>query len=212
MYNPASMANDGLRENRGTIPYGSGHCRHRGWNSGCGVVHFNRARVIQRPTSVRQLPTRTASPRTPRGIVGSMTSEDIRRHVAIDRVGANKYTAMNERGGTISVGDGSGDDFTPVELLLTAIAGCTAIDVDLITSRRAEPDSFRVEADANKVRDESGNHLTDIVVTFKIVFPPGAGGDNARAILPDIVKKSHERLCTVSRTIELGTPITPRIE
>jgi len=132
--------------------------------------------------------------------------------VAIDRVGAGKYAATNERGGTISVGDGSGDDFTPVELLLTAIAGCTAIDVDVITSRRAEPDSFRVEADANKVRDESGNHLTGIVVTFKIAFPAGAGGDNARAILPDIVKKSHERLCTVSRTIELGTPVTPRIE
>jgi len=132
--------------------------------------------------------------------------------VAIDRVGVGKYTATNERGGTISVGDGSGGDFTPVELLLTAIAGCTAIDVDLITSRRAEPDSFRVEADANKARDESGNHLTDIVVTFKIAFPGDSGGDNARAILPDIVKKSHERLCTVSRTIELGTPVTPRIE
>ena len=141
-----------------------------------------------------------------------MTSEDIRRHVAIDRGSTGKYTATNERGGTISVGDGRGDDFTPVELLLTAIAGCTAIDVDLITSRRAEPDSFRVEADANKVRDEGGNYLTDIVVTFKIAFPAGAGGDNARAILPDIVKKSHERLCTVSRTIELGTPVTPRIE
>jgi hypothetical protein len=29
--------------------------------------------------------------------------------------------------------------------------------------------------------------------------------------LPDIVRKSHERLCTVSRTVELGTPVRPRI-
>jgi uncharacterized OsmC-like protein len=30
--------------------------------------------------------------------------------------------------------------------------------------------------------------------------------------MPDVVKKSHDRLCTVSRTVELGTPVTPHIE
>jgi uncharacterized OsmC-like protein len=49
------------------------------------------------------------------------------------------------------------------------------------------------------------------VVTFTVAFPEGEAGDNARAVLPDIVKKSNERLCTVSRTVELGTPITTRI-
>jgi uncharacterized OsmC-like protein len=132
--------------------------------------------------------------------------------VAIDRVSANKYTATNERGGTIMVGDGRDADFTPVDLLMAAIAGCTAIDVDLVTSRRAEPGRFRIEVDASKVRDAGGNHLADIVVTFKVTFPDGEGGDAARAILPGIVRQSHDRLCTVSRTIELGTPIATRIE
>ena len=141
-----------------------------------------------------------------------MTTDDGRRHVAIDRTGPNSYLATNARGETISVSDGRDDSFTPVELLMVAIAGCTAIDVDLVTSRRAEPDSFQVAVDATKVRDERGNHLSDIVVTFQVVFPEGEDGDKARAILPDIVKMSHERLCTVSRTIELGTPVTPRIE
>jgi putative redox protein len=147
----------------------------------------------------------------PSGIVDGMNPQDTHRHVAITRVGASRYTVTNERGGTIGVGDGSGGDFTPVELLLTAIAGCTAIDVDVVTSRRAEPGSFLVEVDADKVRDEGGNHLTDIVVTFRVAFPDGADGDKARAILPDIVRRSSERLCIVSRTIELGTPVTPRI-
>jgi uncharacterized OsmC-like protein len=141
-----------------------------------------------------------------------MTTDDGRRHVAVDRVGPNSYTATNARGGTISVGDGRDDAFTPVELLMAAIAGCTAIDVDLVTSRRAEPDSFQVEVDAKKVSDTGGNHLTDIVVTFKVAFPDGEGGDKARAVLPDIVKKSHDRLCTVSRTVEMGTPIATQIE
>jgi putative redox protein len=31
-------------------------------------------------------------------------------------------------------------------------------------------------------------------------------------ILPDAVNRSHDRLCTVGRTVELGTPITTKIE
>jgi putative redox protein len=141
-----------------------------------------------------------------------MTDQDARRHVSVDRTGTKKYTATNDRGGTIAIGDGSDTEFTPVELLLAAIAGCTAIDVDVVTTRRAEPASFRVDTDALKVRDGEGNHLEDIVVTYRIEFPEGEAGDSARAILPDIVKKSHDRLCTVSRTVERGTPVATAIE
>jgi putative redox protein len=134
------------------------------------------------------------------------------RSVRLERVQNSRYTAINNRGGQISLGRGDGSDFTPVELLLVAMGGCTAVDVDILTSRRAEPDRFEVLVDAEKVRDERGNHLADLVVTFRISFPDGEAGDKARALLPDAVKKSHDRLCTVSRTIELGTPIATRIE
>jgi putative redox protein len=140
-------------------------------------------------------------------------SESTHRQVRIERVANSRYTVTNERGGQMTVSSGQGTDFTPVELLLTAIGGCTAIDVDILTSRRAEPDSFTVQVDAEKVRDERGrNQLTDITVTFRIAFPDGEGGDKARALLPDAVKQSRERLCTVSRTVELGTPVTTHIE
>jgi len=69
-----------------------------------------------------------------------------------------------------------------------------------------------VRVEAEKVRDADGNHLADIEVTFRIAFPVGAPGDAARAVLPEAVRQSHDRLCTVSRTIEIGTPITTRIE
>ncbi len=109
-------------------------------------------------------------------------------------------------------GTGGDEEFTPTELLLTAIGGCTAIDVDILTSRRAEPESFEIVVDADKVRDEGGNHLANVQVTYRITFPAGAAGDEARAVLPEAVRRSHERLCTVGRTVELATPITPRIE
>ena len=139
-----------------------------------------------------------------------MTTDSAHRSVRLERIENSRYTAINERGGKITIGGGT--DFTPVELLLVAIGGCTAIDVDLLTSRRAEPDSFEIVVDAEKARDAAGNHLTDLQVTFRIAFPAGEQGDKARELLPDAVRKSHDRLCTVSRTVELGTPIATRIE
>ena len=137
-----------------------------------------------------------------------MTPDNTRRRVTIDRTSNGQYTVTNERGGAISVGNGSDDSFTPVELLLTAIGACTAIDADVLTSRRAEPDSFRVTAAGTKIKDEQhANRLTDMTVTFNLTFPDGEDGDKARALLPEALKISHERLCTVSRTVELGTPI-----
>jgi putative redox protein len=133
------------------------------------------------------------------------------RGVTISRIASTKFVVTNERGGEMTISMGEGADFTPVELLLAAIGGCTAIDVDILTSRRSEPDAFAVRVDAEKARDEHGNHLADILVTFQVRFPDTPGGDEARAILPDVVRKSHDRLCSVGRTIELGTPIATRI-
>jgi putative redox protein len=144
--------------------------------------------------------------------VASMTTDSAHRSVRLERIENSRYVVTNDRGGQIRIGKGEGTDFTPVDLLLAGIGGCTAIDVDILTSRRAEPDAFEVLVDAEKVHDNAGNHLTDIVVTFRIRFPDGADGDKARALLPDAVRKSHDRLCSVSRTVELGTPVADRIE
>ena len=140
-----------------------------------------------------------------------MTTESAHRNVTVRRIANGQFTVTNARGGKITLGSGE-TDFNPVELLLAAIGGCTAIDVDIVTSRRAEPDGFEVLVDAEKVRDEAGNYLTGIEVTFRIRFPGTAQGDEARAVLPDIVQKSHDRLCTVGRTVEIGTAIATRIE
>jgi len=134
------------------------------------------------------------------------------RSISLGRREKGHYTVTNVRGGTIPVSSGDNADFTPVELLLAGIAGCTSVDVDFLTARRAEPESFEVEVEAKKVSDEQGSHLRDIVVTFRVGYPQGAGGDAARAILPDIVRKSHDRLCTVSRTVMLGADIRAVIE
>ena len=137
---------------------------------------------------------------------------DSHRTVTITRTSAGRYAAVNDRGGTLEFGSGDGAGFTPVELLLAAIGGCSAVDVDVFTTRRAEPESFVVEVSGDKVRDEGGNRMEHLSVTFGLTFPDGQGGDAARALLPEAVQRSHDRLCTVSRTVELGTPVETRIE
>jgi putative redox protein len=141
-----------------------------------------------------------------------MASESTHRTLTVERVAPGEFTAVNSRGGRIVFGTGADESFTPTELLLVAIGGCTAIDVDIITTRRAEPESFEITVDADKVRDEAGNHLANIEVTYRIRFPAGQAGDKARAVLPESVRQSHDRLCTVGRTIEDPTPISTRID
>ena len=141
-----------------------------------------------------------------------MATSSAHRTVTVERPAPGTFAAVNSRGGRVTFGTGGGTDFTPTELLLAAIGGCTAIDVDILTSRRAEPDRFEVRVDAEKIRDAAGNRLTDIEVTFRIAFPGGEAGDLAREVLPDAVRKSHDRLCTVGRTVETGTPIGTRVE
>jgi putative redox protein len=129
------------------------------------------------------------------------------RSIDLTRTGEGKYQATNRRGGVLPVGSGDGGDFTPVELLLVAIAGCSAIDVDLITGKRATAEKFDVRTEGHKVRDEQGNHLVGLKVTFDVTFPEGEGGDRAREMLPRALQQTRDRLCSVGRTVAIGEPI-----
>jgi uncharacterized OsmC-like protein len=136
-------------------------------------------------------------------------SGNTHREVMVERIEKGRLRAVNAGGGVLEFG-GGGAEFSPIELLLTALAGCSALDVDALTSRRAEPVSFRVVAAGEKIRDEGGNRMVDLALDFSVEFPPGEAGDAARSILPDAMAKSHDRLCTVTRTVELGTPVAVR--
>jgi putative redox protein len=130
------------------------------------------------------------------------------RRVALERVDEGIYRATNARGVELTFGSKDPDGFTPVELLLAAIGGCSAVDVDVATGRRAEHERFEVVVEAESTRDETGNILRDVRMTFHVTFPEGEDGDKARQLLPRAVKASHDRTCTVSRTVEAATPVT----
>lgn len=129
------------------------------------------------------------------------------RSVSLERTGDFTFAATNARGGVLPMGSGEDDSFTPVELLLAALAGCGAIDLEHLTGKRAPFASFAARSDGHKVRDESGNHLVDLRVTFDVSFPEGEGGDRAREFLPRALAQVEGRLCAVGRTVQLGDPV-----
>ena len=69
------------------------------------------------------------------------------RSVELERSAVGRFVVRNARGGEMPLGSGEDDAFTPVELLLAAIGGCTGIDADLVTSRRSEPARFVISFD-----------------------------------------------------------------
>lgn len=130
------------------------------------------------------------------------------REVRIDRLSSGVYRATSEQtGATLEFGQGEGL-LTPVELLLAAIAGCSSIDVDVATTRRTEPEKFNVAAAGYKLSEDGSARMDDISMSFDLKFPDTEEGRKAAGMVERIIKLSHDKYCTVSRTVELGAKVT----
>ena len=132
------------------------------------------------------------------------------REVSIERTASRRYKAVSASGAEIEFGQGEGL-FSPVELLLAAIAGCSSIDVDVATTRRTEPEKFEVTASGYKVLEDSASKMEDIHLGFDLKFPDSEEGRKAAGMVERIVKLSHDKYCTVSRTVELGASVTSEV-
>lgn len=155
---------------------------------------------------------RQEAPTTSQDREDTESSAGGRRAVTIERVDTTHYRATNAAGATVDFGRGEGL-LSPVELLLAATAGCSAVDVDVVTSRRSRPEEFTVAASAQKYTDEEGgSRLRDVELTFRVRFPDDAAGRKAQALVPRLVALSHEKDCTVSRTVQHPTEVTSRVD
>lgn len=127
--------------------------------------------------------------------------------MSLTKIGEDRYQATNRRGGVLPIGRGEDLDFTPVELMLAALAGCGAVDLDLITRKRVPASTFEMKVEGRKIRDEHGNRVVDLTVLVDLRFPDGESGDAARGVLPRAIAQVRDRLCTVSRTLAVGGPV-----
>lgn len=139
-------------------------------------------------------------------------SEDQRelREVVVERTESRRYRATSQKSGaSLEFGQAEGL-LTPVELLLAAIAGCSSIDVDVATTRRSEPETFQVAASGYKLTEDGASRMDDISMSFDLKFPDTEEGRKAAGMVERIIKLSHDKYCTVSRTVELGAKVTSR--
>ena len=145
--------------------------------------------------------------------MSSATSQpsEAHREVGLERLDRGRYRVRNARGGEMTIGHGEDADFTPVELLLAAIAGCSAIDVDFIVSKRAEAERFVVTSSGEKAKDAGGGNLmSELTVDFDLAFADDEAGRAADEVVDRSIRQAHDRLCTVSRTVTEGAPVTMR--
>lgn len=126
----------------------------------------------------------------------------------VQRTGEHEFVGRNERGAEVRLGrKGAEGAFSPAELLQVAAAGCSAVTAeDLITRRVGDDSKFRVEVTAD--RREGASELDAIHVAFDVDVSGLDAHD--REALATAVDRAIERLCTVSRTLKKGIPVTER--
>jgi putative redox protein len=132
------------------------------------------------------------------------------RSVELIRTATARYTARNAAGVEIEFGHGE-DLLSPVELLLAAIAGCSSIDVDTVTARSAEPIDFRVTATGHKVVEDGASRVDGLHLSFNVAFPDTDDGRKAAGMVERLAALSHDKYCTVSRTVERGTAVSHEV-
>ncbi|HKP97704.1 MAG TPA: OsmC family protein [Fibrobacteria bacterium] len=117
-----------------------------------------------------------------------------------------KATAANgyafDIGASKSIG-GDESGFRPMELVLTALAGCSGIDVvNILKKSRVEFSGMDIEVDGDR-KDATPSPFTDIKVTFRI---HGPGIDRAKA--EKAVSLSLEKYCSVAASLDPAIKVT----
>ncbi|HEY3685506.1 MAG TPA: OsmC family protein [Streptosporangiaceae bacterium] len=127
--------------------------------------------------------------------------------VEVTRTGTRTFEATNPRGARALVGPETAEGvFTPGELLLAAVAACVGVTSDSLVVRRVGEDAgFQVRADRTKESEDAHEFAS---VTVDLDVDTSALDDEQRAALATAVDRAVEKLCTVSRTLKKGVPVT----
>lgn len=102
---------------------------------------------------------------------------------------------------------GSDKAFTPKQLVVAGLAGCTAMDVIALMKKHKQPvDSFEIEA----VVEKSGGGYPEVFTGAVLVFRLMGVLDEAKVV--EAVTLSQTKYCGVSAMLAKAFPIRYRIE
>jgi putative redox protein len=130
--------------------------------------------------------------------------------INIDRVsGRFHFRAHNEQGKTLDMDaspaiGGTDQGFRPMETVLAALGGCSAIDiVELLRKQRQELTDIRIRIDGERAKDQIPAVFTDIHIHYDLI---GSGLEDDK--VKRAVDISVQKLCSVAKMLEKTAAIT----
>jgi putative redox protein len=123
---------------------------------------------------------------------------DANRHVTMTVDATRSITAVNRNGVQLAIDPEGEHGFSPLELFLTALGSCSAVDLALLMKKQRDPVTpFTVDVDGLK----EDTRMQWLRVTYRIDHQVDERKlERARV-------KTAEDLCTVSRTLSSGCSV-----
>ncbi|MGH2542046.1 MAG: OsmC family protein [Ardenticatenaceae bacterium] len=134
------------------------------------------------------------------------------KHVTLEWREGQLFETMAQSGALIRFGDAptyTGQDAgaSPMEVLLMALAACSAMDIlSILQKQRQKITGFQIKVDGLR-RDEHPKIYTDITATYIVT-----GYNVERAGVARAVELSVTKYCSVSAMLAQSAPIHTRIE
>lgn len=101
---------------------------------------------------------------------------------------------------------GDSDGFSPMELLLTGLAGCTAMDViSILQKKRQEVTGFEVRVEADRA-DDHPRIFSHITIEYRVT-----GKNIDRAAVERAVELSETKYCSASAMFAKSATMESRI-
>ena len=95
---------------------------------------------------------------------------------------------------------------SPMELLLMAVAGCSAIDIiTILEKQKITLDDLFIEVVASRVRQQSPAYFNEILIHFQ------ATGEIPEEKLIQAASLSMKKYCTVAKILEKSSTISHKI-
>jgi putative redox protein len=120
--------------------------------------------------------------------------------------------ATNDTGNTLMMDGSEGigghnKGMRPMQLLLSAVGGCTAIDViSILKKQKQNIETFEIEVDGDSEKKETYSYYKTIKIKFIIT------GDVDEDKAKKAAALSHEKYCSVSKALEYSSKVTYEIE
>ena len=117
--------------------------------------------------------------------------------------GGSRFVAQTATGRSIVFGDEvGGNEHSPVEMIVTALAACSAMDViSIATKKRQAIDRYEVHAIGDQ-RDEYPQVVTEVTVTHEVW-----GANLSEAAIRRSIELSATKYCPVSAMVSAGATV-----